>query len=154
MLRTWALAIALGSITILPALAAGPAQITAAERKELLAAREAVWRAWFANDQATLKLLVPAETITIEAGKEAWGTRADALQEAEEFARSGAHLVRLEFSRTEIQRYGEVAILYSLYTVETEKNGKHETTSGRATEMFVHRNGRWLNSGWHTDVGK
>jgi ketosteroid isomerase-like protein len=148
------LAIALGSITILPALALGPEQLTATERKQLLAVREAVWRAWFANDRAAFKLLVPEETITIEAGKEAWGTRADALQEAEEFARSGSHLLRLEFPRTEIQRYGEVAILYSLYTVETEKDGKHATTSGRATEIFVHRNGRWVNSGWHTDSGK
>ncbi|MFZ0289981.1 MAG: hypothetical protein WBW98_19650 [Candidatus Sulfotelmatobacter sp.] len=31
-------------------------------RSEILKAREAVWRAWFANDTKTLQKLVPADT--------------------------------------------------------------------------------------------
>lgn len=37
-------------------------------RKQLLDAREAVWRAYFAGDRATLEKLIPEETVTIEAG--------------------------------------------------------------------------------------
>jgi len=35
--------------------------------------------------------------------------------------------------------------------VETEENGKRSVSSGRATEIFVRRNGEWVNPGWHTD---
>jgi hypothetical protein len=57
----------------------------------------------------------------------------------------------LEFPHTEIQRFGDVAIIWTSYLVETEENGKREVVSGRATEIFVHRNGEWVNPGWHTD---
>jgi ketosteroid isomerase-like protein len=63
-------------------------------------------------------------------------------------------LVRLEFPRTEIQRFGDVAILYSKYVVETEMKGKRSVSSGRATEVFVLQNGKWTNPGWHTDAEK
>jgi len=38
--------------------------------------------------------------------------------------------------------------------VETEENGKRSVNSGRATEIFVRRNGEWVNPGWHTDSFK
>jgi hypothetical protein len=38
--------------------------------------------------------------------------------------------------------------------VETESGGKHEVSSGRATEIFVFRDGKWVNPGWHTDSEK
>src|ERR1700723_3481604 len=60
-------------------------------------------------------------------------------------------LVPLEFPRTEIQRFGDVAIIWTSYVVETEENGKSEVRSGRATEIFVRRNGEGVNPGWHTD---
>jgi hypothetical protein len=50
--------------------------------------------------------------------------------------------------------YGDVAVLYSLYRVETESDGRREVQQGRATEVFVLRNGQWINPGWHTDSGK
>ena len=53
MMRTLVLGTALGlaSFTILPARAADFAatQLSSGQRKELLAAREQVWRAWFAG---------------------------------------------------------------------------------------------------------
>jgi ketosteroid isomerase-like protein len=128
--------------------------VTPALRRELLEAREAVWRAWFANDQKKLAWMVPEETIAINAGEEEWQGRAAALAGAEEFARSGGRLVRLEFPRTKIALYGDVAVLFSLYSFETESGGERSTSAGRATEIFVRRNGRWVNPGWHTDSGK
>jgi hypothetical protein len=44
-----------------------------------------------------------------------------------------------------------VAIVWSNYLVETETNGKRSVSSGHASEVFVRRNGKWTNPGWHTD---
>ncbi len=123
-------------------------------RTELLNAREAVWRAWFANDTKTLERLVPPDTIVISAGEEKWKQQADILQSAAKFQAARGKLIRLEFPRTEIQRFGDVAITYSQYLYETEVDGKRSVTSGRVTEVFVRRGGRWSNPGWHTDTEK
>jgi NAD(P)-dependent dehydrogenase (short-subunit alcohol dehydrogenase family) len=70
------------------------------------------------------------------------------------FQASGGKLIRLEFPQTEIQRFGDVAIFYSKYLYETEEDGKRSVTTGRVTEIFVLRNGKWTNPGWHTDTEK
>jgi hypothetical protein len=124
------------------------------DREQLLKAREAVWRSWFANDASTLRELVPPGTIVISAGEPQWKHQSEVLQSAVDFQAQGGRLVRLEFPRTEVQRFGEVAILYSKYIVETEMKGKRSVSSGRATEVFVLQNGQWTNPGWHTDAEK
>ena len=131
-----------------------PQPMTPAGREQLLKTREAVWRAWFANDRAQLEQMIPEDTIAINAGEEPWHDRASVLASAEAFANSGAKLVRLEFPKTEIRVYGDTAILYTTYLFETETQGKRETASGRGTEIFVLREGRWVNPGWHTDSGR
>jgi ketosteroid isomerase-like protein len=73
---------------------------------------------------------------------------------SEQFANSGGKLTRLEFPKTEIQCYGNTAILYSLYLYEIEQNGQHTLNSGRVTEVFVRRNGQWVNPAWHMDSTK
>jgi ketosteroid isomerase-like protein len=120
----------------------------------LLRVREAVWRSWFADDAKTLRDRVPPETIVISAGEKQWKHQAAVLQSAAEFHAQGGKLIRLEFPRTEIQHFGEVAILYSEYRLETEMHGKRSVSSGRATEVFVRRDGHWTNPGWHTDAEK
>jgi ketosteroid isomerase-like protein len=124
------------------------------EGSTLLKVREAVWRSWFANDAKTLRELVPPETIVISAGEKQWKHQAAVLQSAADFHARGGKLIRLEFPRTEIQQFGEVAILSSDYRLETEMHGKHSVSSGRATEIFVRHNGQWTNPGWHTDEEK
>lgn len=130
-----------------------PRTLPEQQKKRLLEAREAVWRAFFANDQATLEKLVPADTITIEPGGGEFGNQKAVLNGAAQFAQSGAKLARLEFPKTEIQCYGFTAIVYSTYLYELEKDGKHSPNSGRVTEIFVLRNGQWVNPGWHMDTG-
>ena len=120
----------------------------------LLKVRETVWRSWFANDAKTLRVLVPPETIVISAGEKQWKHQAAVLQSAADFRAQGGKLIRLEFPRTEIQQFVDVAILYSKYRVETEMHGKRSISSGRATEIFVLRDGQWTNPGWHTDAEK
>jgi Domain of unknown function (DUF4440) len=124
------------------------------DREQLLQVREAVWRSWFANDVSTLRELVPPGTIVISSGEPQWKHQSEVLQSAVDFQAQGGRLVRLEFPRTEIQRFGDVAILYSKYIVETEMKGKRSVSSGRATEVFVLHNGQWTNPGWHTDTEK
>jgi ketosteroid isomerase-like protein len=121
------------------------------DRSEILKVREAVWRAWFANDTKTLQKLVPPDTIVISAGEEKWKTQAEVFQSAADFQKEGGKLIRLEFPHTEVQRFGNVVIIWSKYLLETETNGKRSLISGRVTEVFVLRHGQWTNPGWHTD---
>ena len=129
-----------------------PRPLTGGFRKSLLEAREAVWRAFFANDRAALEKLIPSESITIEPVGNTFGNRASVFAAAESMARSGTKLARLEFPQTEIQRYGDTAIVYSTYLYELEKDGKRTPFSGRVTEVFVFRKGQWVNPGWHMDT--
>jgi ketosteroid isomerase-like protein len=124
------------------------------DRGELLKARESVWRAWFADDTKALQTLVPPDTIVISSGEGKWKHQAEVFQTAAEFHAEGGQLIRLEFPRTEVQRYGDVAIIYSQYLVETEQDSKRSLSSGRVTEIFVLRHGQWTNPGWHTDSEK
>ncbi len=125
-------------------------------RKSLLAAREAVWRAWFAGDTKQLTELLPEDTIAINSGgEEEWPGRDAILESSRQFAAGGNKLVRLEFPRTEIRAYGRTAVIYTTYLFETESsNGRRSTSTGRATEFFVLRDGKWLNPGWHLDSGR
>ncbi|MGA2352550.1 MAG: nuclear transport factor 2 family protein [Terracidiphilus sp.] len=122
--------------------------------RELLQVRESVWRAWFTGDIESLRVLVPTETIVMSSGEKEWKNQANVLQSAAEFHTQGGKLIRLQFPRTEVQHFGDVAIVWSDFLVETEMDGKISTSVGRASEVFVRRNGRWLNPGWHTDSAK
>ena len=124
------------------------------EKKHLLDAREAVWRAYFSNDRATLEKLIPEETIAIGAGDNRWENRNAILEGSAQFAKGGGKLVRLEFPKTEIQVYGSTAMVYSDYLYELETGGQRHKQSGRVTELFVLRNGKWVNPGWHMDSMK
>lgn len=131
-----------------------PRTLSEPQKKQLLEAREAVWRAWFGGDRATLEKLIPDETVAIEAGGEQWSDRGKILTGSDDFAKSGGKLVKLEFPKTEIQVYGATAVVYSTYHYELEMNGKTSQQSGRVTEVFVMRNGKWVNPGWHMDSGE
>lgn len=121
---------------------------------KLLGTRETVWRAWFAGDSSTLRELVPPETIVMSSGEEQWKHQADVLQASDEFHAKGGKLIKLEFPRTEVQHFGDVAIVWSTYALEIDVGGKRSADSGRVTEIFVWRAGHWTNPGWHTDAGK
>jgi len=121
------------------------------QKKALLEAREAVWRAYFAGDRAKLEKLLPEELIALDPAGGNWGNRQGVLEGSARFAASGGKLVRLEFPKNEIQVYGSTAIIYSNYLYELESAGKRSVQSGRVTEVFVRRNGEWVNSSWHMD---
>jgi ketosteroid isomerase-like protein len=121
---------------------------------QLLRTRETVWRSWFAGDTKALEELVPPGAVVMSGGEAKWKNQADVLRTAAEFHAQGGKLLRLEFPRTEVQHFGDVAIIWSSYVLETEVDGKRSSDSGRVTEVFVWQHGRWTNPGWHTDATK
>ncbi|MBL8960099.1 MAG: nuclear transport factor 2 family protein [Gemmatimonadetes bacterium] len=141
-----------GCSTPAPTPAAAPAfEFTDARRQELLVAREAVWRSWFANDTVQLAALLPANLLAIPPEGDGWQTLKEVLAESRGFAASGGKLVRLEFPRTEIQVFGTVAVVFSSYLFETQAGGQTNVLKGRVTEVFEYVNGRWVNPSWHMD---
>lgn len=124
-----------------------PTALSAGQKKHILDAREAVWRAWFANDRTKLDAMIPDEAITID-GPNVWRDRAAVFADAKQFAESGEKLTRLEFPKTEIQLYGNTIILYTTYLFETEKDGKKQTSTGSGVETFVRRGDQVVNTGW------
>ena len=134
--------------------ASNPTAVPPQMRQRILTAREAVWRAFFANDRTALEKLIPAEAIAIDDGSEQWSNRDAIFAGAKYFADSGAKLVRLEFPKTEMQVYGNTVVLYTTYLYETEKGGKRDVKSGRGTEIFVRRGDNLVNVGWHLDSAK
>ena len=133
---------------------AAPRTLPEQMKKRLLEAREAVWRAYFAGDRATLEKLIPPETIAIEAGDNNWSNRQTILDGSTQFAKNGGKLIKLEFPKTEIQVYGPTAVVYSTYALELETGGQRTNQTGRVSEIFVLRKGEWVNPGWHMDTGK
>lgn len=123
-------------------------------RAELVAARDRIWRGWFANDRAVLEAMLPPEFVGIGFGGGPFDNRESALKGAAEFAAGGGKLQRLEFRDDRVQVFGDVVTLFSNYQIELVAGGEKTTQSGRATEVFVRRNGRWINPAWHLDSGK
>lgn len=121
--------------------------------RDLLATRETAWRAWFAGDTAALEAMLPAEFLSYGMTGEETSDRAKTLAASRGFAASGGRLERLAFPDTRAQRFGDVVVLYSVYEIGiVDGAGKESTMRGRATEVFVRRDGRWLHPGWHLDV--
>jgi hypothetical protein len=120
---------------------------------EVLAVREAAWRAYFAGDEKTLQALLPAEFIGISMNDVPFADLATTLQGAREFKQKGGRLVKLAFPDTRSQRFGDVVVLYGRYEVVLFSDGAEHAMSGRLTETFVRRNSKWVHPGWHLDLG-
>ena len=129
------------------------ATIEARTCAELLPLREAVWRAWFAGDSAAFRRVVPDELVSIDVAEAAWRDREAQVAASLAFAARGGTLRALRFPRNVVQRYGDVAILYSTYALELSVDGAVRERRGRVTEVFVRRGGRWVHTGWHVDAG-
>jgi hypothetical protein len=129
-----------------------PSPTSATPEPELLAVREAAWRAYFAGDEAALGAVLPAEFIGLDMGPGPFGDRAKTLADSRAFHAGGGRLVSLEFPETRAQRHGDVVVLYGRFEVVLETGGEQQTLRGRLTEVFVRRDGRWLHPGWHLDL--
>jgi hypothetical protein len=123
-------------------------------RRELIEVRDSVWRAFFQKDTSKLEKLLGSDLIAIQESQEKWERRDALLAIARQLNASGIELLRLEFPQTEIQVFGDTAILYYTYIFSTGPHGKPAgVDAGRGTEVFVRRDGRWIDVGWHLDNG-
>lgn len=118
-------------------------EFTPEARASLLAARDTVWRAWFAGDSALLMQILPDPMVGMGKPREA------IVAEAIGFRENGGTLVSLTFSNDEFVVRGGMALMLSRYQAVTTTAGVVDTSSGQATEVFVLENGRWLNPYWH-----
>jgi Domain of unknown function (DUF4440) len=130
-----------------------PSVLTDEVRKELLDARETAWRSFFQKDLAVVERILAPELIAIQQSSDYWDNRTRLIAVAKAINEQGVQLLRLEFPRTEIQMFGDTAILYYTYIFETGREGKSVVDGGRGTEVFVRRDGKWVDVGWHLDNG-
>ena len=126
------------------------AQTSAPSDSSLFAAREAVWRDFFAASP-TLAEELPADFVAIQAGDSLWADRARTLMDAKASAARGTRLTALRFPRNVVQRYGNVAVIHSRYEMTLERPGGTRTTSGQITEVFVLTGRRWIHPSWHME---
>jgi len=116
-------------------------------RFQVLAARDAIWRAWFANDTVALARLLPRSTTAGEGG--GWETRDQILEGSRRSASSGRRLVAIRFDDTRLHAQGNVVVVFSNYTMELENKGRRSTVTGSASEIFVRTDGVWQNPFWY-----
>ncbi len=119
---------------------------------EVLAVREAAWRAWFGGDEAALRAILPEEFLAIGAGEPEISDREKAIQSSREFRASGGRLVSLAFPETRAQRFGDTVVLYGSYEATFAHGTEEKQMKGRLTEVFVKRGGKWVHPGWHLDL--
>jgi hypothetical protein len=123
-------------------------------RKELLDARETAWRSFFEDDPvAAIEKILGPEVIVIQENGERWESRASLTTMAKAMRAQNVRLLHLEFPRTVIQLFGDTAILYYTYVFSSGNDNMSGTDAGRGTEVFVRRDGRWIDVGWHLDNG-
>jgi hypothetical protein len=133
---------------------AATAAPTGEVRKELLDARDKAWRAFFEEDPAAaIERALGREVIAIQESSERWENRERLIAMAKAMKAQNTRLLHLEFPHTEIQLFGDTAILYYTYIFATGNDNGSGTHAGRGTEIFVRRNGKWIDVGWHLDNG-
>jgi len=144
------IAIVAAALALISLSLAACAQGVGADR-EILAARDTVWRAWFSNDTALLRRFIPPAAAVIEGTGRKWSDRKEIIDEARDLAASGARLVDVKFANTEIQRVGHSALVRSNYRVVSQSGARPDTSRGRATELFVEQGATWVNPYWQLE---
>jgi hypothetical protein len=141
-MRAFVLGCLLCNVPILPLAAQEP---SSAERAALMAARDAVWRAYFDGDSLGLMAALPERMTGM--GKDRDAIIADAMA----FRQGGGKLVSVTFANDEFHVRGGMALVLSNYRVVTTMNGTEQVMAGRAIELFTLEGGRWVNPFWHLD---
>jgi len=119
---------------------------------DVLAVREAAWRAWFSGDEAALRAMLPSEFLAISSGRPEISEREKTIASSRSFKEAGGKLVALSFPETRAQRFGDTVVLYGSYEATIVSEGKESKLRGQLTEVFVKRDGKWLHPGWHLDA--
>lgn len=118
---------------------------------DLLAFREAAWRAWFGGDEAALLSMLPEDFLAIGWGGSEIRDRAQTIASSRAFKAAGGRLVGLSFPETRAQTFGATIVFYGSFEATIVVDDVDEQVRGRLTEVFVKRDGRWVHPGWHLD---
>jgi hypothetical protein len=121
------------------------------ELTELSAVRKAVWVDWFSGDTAALRRVLTPELVAISAGDPRPLSLEETIAASADFRSKGGRFVSVSFNDDAVHRFGDAVVMFSRYAVVTENGGRRATQSGRATEVFVRANGRWVHTSWHLD---
>ncbi len=121
---------------------------------ELARIQREVWTAFFAGDTARFKEIVPADLVAIGNDEGPFTGLREQLSASAGFKQGGGKLVDLRFTDMRVQRFGDVVNVYSRYHLVFAFGADTTRQSGRVTEVFVRRNGKWVNPAWHMDSGK
>ena len=149
-----AILLALAATTSPLAAQAAPSVATTlqgAERAELLRIRKDVWVHWFSGDTAGLRRVLAPELVAISPDDPGYQSLAKTIAGSASFAQSGRKLQSVTFANDSIHRFGDVVVMFSLYTV-VASGPDGFTQKGRATEVFVRRGNRWVHTSWHLDT--
>lgn len=128
------------------------AQAAEAIDPDVLATREAAWRAWFGGDEAALRAMLPDDFLAIGASGAEISNREATVASSRRFKESGGRLVSLSFPETRAQRFGDTIVLYGSYEAKLVIGTEEKEMRGRLTEVFIKRDGKWLHPGWHLDL--
>jgi len=120
---------------------------------DLMRVQREVWEVWYAGDTTRLRQMTPGLT-AINNGEESFSDQDAAVRGSARFHAAGGRLLELTFPQMRVQRFGDVAIVYSTFHSVALIGSDTLRQSGRATEVFVRRNGTWINPGWHLDSGQ
>jgi hypothetical protein len=113
--------------------------------------RAAVWRDWFSGDTAALRRSLGPELIAMSTGAKYWQTLDETIVSSAKFKTDGGKFVSVAFDSSMTHRFGDAVVMFSRYAVVTEGSAGPRTIAGRATEVFVRANGRWVHTSWHLD---
>lgn len=128
--------------------------LPAQELAELEAIRKEVWVHWFAGDTAALRAVLGPELVAISPDSPDYQSLERTLTGAARFQASGATLQSVTFTSTMAHRFNDVVVMFSHYALEMDSGGQRSAQQGRATEVFVRHNGKWVHTSWHLDVTK
>ena len=76
-------------------------------------------------------------------------TRAEVL---DGIGKGDATLTAVDLAEMKTQSYGDAAVIMGRYTEKRESKGKHMMTSGRFTDTYVKRGGKWKCVASHASV--
>ena len=124
-----------------------PAELSALEK-----IRKDVWVNWFAGDTAALRRSLGPELVAISPDSKHWQSLDETLAGSARFKASGQTLRSVSFDSNTVHRLGNVVVMFSHYRLVMEGNGQQSVQAGRATEVFVRHNNRWVHTSWHLDV--
>jgi len=155
-MKVVAVVLALVSATVFPLSAQVAPHVAttlpAAELTTLEAVRKAVWVDWFSGDTAALRRSLAPELVAISPGAPHWQSLQESIAGSAKFKADGGRFVSVAFDSSMIHRFGDAVVMFSHYTVVTAGSQGQRTQKGRATEVFIRSNGRWVHTSWHLDV--